>query len=168
MPVRDILIIGGGPSGLSAAIAAKQRGLDYQVSRRRRARPSRSGRPRLPRRGERPKRSSSGYPDAVCRLVGEHSRWRQPDESRCPCLALREPQPAVMGATRSFKNPRVAGLSGSVFSVDDCEVRPERNRLLWCERVHASVVSQIDKGYGSCGFGPTNRQVLRGQRHGLL
>ena len=31
MPVRDILIIGGGPSGLSAAIAAKQRDLDYQV-----------------------------------------------------------------------------------------------------------------------------------------
>ncbi|MCC7415890.1 MAG: YpdA family putative bacillithiol disulfide reductase [Acidobacteria bacterium] len=31
MPVRDILIIGAGPSGLSAAIAAKQRGLDYQV-----------------------------------------------------------------------------------------------------------------------------------------
>src|SRR6478672_315892 len=31
MPVRDLLIIGAGPSGLSAAIAAKQRGLDYQV-----------------------------------------------------------------------------------------------------------------------------------------
>src|SRR5450631_4842609 len=31
MPVRDVLIIGAGPSGLSAAIAAKQRGLDYQV-----------------------------------------------------------------------------------------------------------------------------------------
>jgi thioredoxin reductase (NADPH) len=31
MPVRDILIIGAGPSGLSAAIAARQRGLDYQV-----------------------------------------------------------------------------------------------------------------------------------------
>lgn len=31
MPVRDILIIGAGPSGLSAAIAAKQRGLDYEV-----------------------------------------------------------------------------------------------------------------------------------------
>src|SRR5215212_2393255 len=31
MAVRDIIIIGAGPSGLSAAIAAKQRGLDYQV-----------------------------------------------------------------------------------------------------------------------------------------
>src|SRR4051812_27696194 len=31
MPVRDVLIIGAGPSGLSAAIACKQRGLDYQV-----------------------------------------------------------------------------------------------------------------------------------------
>jgi thioredoxin reductase (NADPH) len=31
MSVRDLIIIGGGPSGLSAAIAAKQRGLDYQV-----------------------------------------------------------------------------------------------------------------------------------------
>ncbi|MGE5242783.1 MAG: YpdA family putative bacillithiol disulfide reductase [Betaproteobacteria bacterium] len=31
MPVRDLLIIGAGPSGLSAAIAAKQRQLDYQV-----------------------------------------------------------------------------------------------------------------------------------------
>jgi thioredoxin reductase (NADPH) len=31
MPVRDILIIGAGPSGLSAAIAAKERNLDYQV-----------------------------------------------------------------------------------------------------------------------------------------
>src|SRR4051794_38492039 len=29
--VRDLIIIGAGPSGLSAAIAAKQRGLDYQV-----------------------------------------------------------------------------------------------------------------------------------------
>ena len=29
--VRDVIIIGAGPSGLSAAIAAKQRGLDYQV-----------------------------------------------------------------------------------------------------------------------------------------
>src|SRR5689334_18229041 len=31
MAVRDVLIVGAGPSGLSAAIAAKQRGLDYQV-----------------------------------------------------------------------------------------------------------------------------------------
>ena len=31
MPVRDVIIVGAGPSGLSAAIAAKQRGLDYQV-----------------------------------------------------------------------------------------------------------------------------------------
>ena len=31
MPVRDLIIIGAGPSGLSAAIAAKRRGLDYQV-----------------------------------------------------------------------------------------------------------------------------------------
>jgi thioredoxin reductase (NADPH) len=31
MSVRDVLIIGGGPSGLSAAIAAHKRGLDYQV-----------------------------------------------------------------------------------------------------------------------------------------
>jgi len=31
MSVRDVIIIGGGPSGLSAAIAAKKRGLDYQV-----------------------------------------------------------------------------------------------------------------------------------------
>src|SRR6187200_3595871 len=31
MPVRDVLVIGGGPSGLSAAIAAKRRSLDYQV-----------------------------------------------------------------------------------------------------------------------------------------
>src|SRR5215208_799340 len=31
MSVRDVLIIGAGPSGLSAAIAAKQRGLDYVV-----------------------------------------------------------------------------------------------------------------------------------------
>ncbi len=31
MPVRDLLIVGAGPSGLSAAIAAKELGLDYQV-----------------------------------------------------------------------------------------------------------------------------------------
>src|SRR3954470_3938097 len=31
MAVRDIIIIGAGPSGLSAAIAAKQHGLEYQV-----------------------------------------------------------------------------------------------------------------------------------------
>jgi thioredoxin reductase (NADPH) len=31
MSVRDVIIIGGGPSGLSAAIAAKKHGLDYQV-----------------------------------------------------------------------------------------------------------------------------------------
>src|SRR6202163_3386640 len=31
MAVRDLIIIGAGPSGLSAAIAAKQNGLDYQV-----------------------------------------------------------------------------------------------------------------------------------------
>ena len=31
MPVRDIIIIGAGPSGLAAAIHAKQRNLDYQV-----------------------------------------------------------------------------------------------------------------------------------------
>lgn len=31
MSVRDLIIIGAGPSGLSAAIAAKQRGLDYLV-----------------------------------------------------------------------------------------------------------------------------------------
>lgn len=31
MSIRDLLIVGAGPSGLSAAIAAKQRGLDYQV-----------------------------------------------------------------------------------------------------------------------------------------
>ena len=31
MSVRDVIIVGAGPSGLSAAIAAKQRELDYQV-----------------------------------------------------------------------------------------------------------------------------------------
>src|SRR5580700_362292 len=31
MSVRDLIIIGAGPSGLSAAIAAKERGLDYHV-----------------------------------------------------------------------------------------------------------------------------------------
>src|SRR5262245_66280628 len=31
MSVRDLLIVGAGPSGLAAAIAAKQHGLDYQV-----------------------------------------------------------------------------------------------------------------------------------------
>src|SRR3954470_21943243 len=31
MSVRDVIIIGGGPSGLSAAIAAHKRGLDYLV-----------------------------------------------------------------------------------------------------------------------------------------
>src|SRR5437773_6935283 len=31
MPSRDLIIVGAGPSGLSAAIAAKQRGLDYHV-----------------------------------------------------------------------------------------------------------------------------------------
>ena len=31
MSVRDLIVVGAGPSGLSAAIAAKQRGLDYQV-----------------------------------------------------------------------------------------------------------------------------------------
>ena len=31
MSVRDLLIVGAGPSGLAAAIAAKQLGLDYQV-----------------------------------------------------------------------------------------------------------------------------------------
>jgi len=31
MSVRDIIIIGGGPSGLSAAIAAKHHGLEYQI-----------------------------------------------------------------------------------------------------------------------------------------
>jgi thioredoxin reductase (NADPH) len=31
MPVRDVLIVGAGPSGLAAAIAAKQVGLDYVI-----------------------------------------------------------------------------------------------------------------------------------------
>src|SRR3954464_4233470 len=31
MSVRDLIIVGAGPSGLSAAIAAKKRGLDYLV-----------------------------------------------------------------------------------------------------------------------------------------
>jgi thioredoxin reductase (NADPH) len=31
MPVRDVLIVGAGPSGLAAAIAAKQHGLDYVI-----------------------------------------------------------------------------------------------------------------------------------------
>src|ERR1700681_118724 len=31
MSVRDLIIVGAGPSGLSAAIAAKRRDLDYQV-----------------------------------------------------------------------------------------------------------------------------------------
>src|SRR5437016_1826579 len=31
MSIRDLLIVGAGPSGLSAAIAATKRGLDYQV-----------------------------------------------------------------------------------------------------------------------------------------
>ena len=31
MPVRDVLIVGAGPSGLATAIAAKQQGLDYAV-----------------------------------------------------------------------------------------------------------------------------------------
>src|SRR5471030_1128785 len=31
MSVRDVIIIGAGPSGLSAAIAAKRRNLEYQV-----------------------------------------------------------------------------------------------------------------------------------------
>jgi thioredoxin reductase (NADPH) len=31
MPIRDLLIIGAGPSGLATAIAAKQQGLDYAI-----------------------------------------------------------------------------------------------------------------------------------------
>jgi thioredoxin reductase (NADPH) len=31
MSLRDLIIVGGGPSGLSAAIAARRRGLEYQV-----------------------------------------------------------------------------------------------------------------------------------------
>src|ERR1700758_521781 len=31
MPVRDVIIVGAGPSGLAAAIHAKQNNLDYQV-----------------------------------------------------------------------------------------------------------------------------------------
>src|SRR4026209_3059756 len=31
MPVRDVLIVGAGPSGLATAIAAKQHGLDYAI-----------------------------------------------------------------------------------------------------------------------------------------
>src|ERR671915_376532 len=31
MSVRDLIVVGAGPSGLSAAIAAKRRGIDYQV-----------------------------------------------------------------------------------------------------------------------------------------
>jgi thioredoxin reductase (NADPH) len=34
MSVRDLIVVGAGPSGLSAAIAAKQRNLDYQVLER--------------------------------------------------------------------------------------------------------------------------------------
>src|SRR6476469_2319186 len=34
MSVRDLIIVGAGPSGLSAAIADKQRSLDYQVLER--------------------------------------------------------------------------------------------------------------------------------------
>jgi len=34
MSVRDVLIVGAGPSGLATAIAAKQRGLDYQIVER--------------------------------------------------------------------------------------------------------------------------------------
>src|SRR5688500_19852602 len=31
MSIRDVIIVGAGPTGLSAAIAAKQRDLDYQI-----------------------------------------------------------------------------------------------------------------------------------------
>src|SRR4029450_13598837 len=31
MPVRDLVIVGAGPSGLATAIAAKQHGLDYVI-----------------------------------------------------------------------------------------------------------------------------------------
>src|SRR5215210_3650351 len=31
MSLRDVIIVGGGPSGLSSAIAAKKAGLEYQV-----------------------------------------------------------------------------------------------------------------------------------------
>jgi flavin-dependent dehydrogenase len=31
MPVRDVLIVGAGPSGLATAIAAKQQGLDFAI-----------------------------------------------------------------------------------------------------------------------------------------
>src|ERR1051326_3421189 len=31
MPIRDVLIVGAGPSGLATAIAAKQHGLDYVI-----------------------------------------------------------------------------------------------------------------------------------------
>src|SRR5439155_26155452 len=31
MSVRDVIIVGAGPSGLAAAIAAKKHGIDYQV-----------------------------------------------------------------------------------------------------------------------------------------
>ena len=31
MSARDLILVGAGPSGLAAAIAAKQRGIDYQV-----------------------------------------------------------------------------------------------------------------------------------------
>ena len=34
MAVRDLIVVGAGPTGLSVAIAAKQRGLDYQILER--------------------------------------------------------------------------------------------------------------------------------------